>query len=677
MVYFLKINVAIALFYAFYRLFFYKDTFFTWRRTALLCFFAVSAIVPLFNIQTWIEQQEPMAAMADLYATVVLPELTLTPQPETDWKQLLADGIGIAYWLVVALLAARFLVQLTGIIRLGRRCPTQKIDDTTVHLLPRPEGPFSFFHWIFVYPDAHTGEELHEILTHERTHARQWHSIDVMIGELACIVCWFNPFAWLMKREIRTNLEYMADEKVLETGHDSRTYQYHLLGLSHHKAAATIYNSFNVLPLKKRITMMNKRRTRAIGRTKYLMFLPLAALLMIVSNIEAVARATQKITAEVMEAVTPAETPEVQPQPENIAPLPKQEPDNIAPSSQPEMNVAPIPQQEKSKKVTYKGKIVDDEAGNPISDVKIIVDHKYQSITKSTVNAQGEFRIETSPEASILFEHTKSDGSKLVRFCTPKVLAQMNPDNMVIELIPYIDIKTAATEADVYEVVENMPEFPNGGMTALMKYLSDNIRYPEAAHKAGIQGRVTVQFVVGKDGSIGNVSILRGVNADLDAEAIRVISSMPKWKPGTQKGEPVKVKYTVPVMFRLAPEPVEKIDETTVVGYHTPVAGEVYDVVDKMPEFPGGMTGLMQYLSKNIRYPAEAQTKGIQGRVTVAVIINTEGKAVNASIVRSVDPSLDAEALRVAGTMPDWVPGTKDGKPVNVKYTFPVTFRLQ
>lgn len=677
MVYFLKINVAIALFYAFYRLFFYKDTFFTWRRTALLCFFAVSAIVPLFNIQTWIEQQEPMAAMADLYATVVLPELTLTPQPETDWKQLLADGIGIAYWLVVALLTARFLVQLTGIIRLGRRCPTQKIDDTTVHLLPRPEGPFSFFRWIFVYPDAHTGEELHEILTHERTHARQWHSIDVMIGELACIVCWFNPFAWLMKREIRTNLEYMADEKVLETGHDSRTYQYHLLGLSHHKAAATIYNSFNVLPLKKRITMMNKRRTRAIGRTKYLMFLPLAALLMIVSNIEAVARATQKITAEVMEAVTPAETPEVQPQPENIAPLPKQEPDNIAPSSQPEMNVAPIPQQEKSKKVTYKGKIVDDEAGNPISDVKIIIDHKYQSITKSTVNAQGEFRIETSPEASILFEHTKSDGSKLVRFCTPKVLAQMNPDNMVIELIPYIDIKTAATEADVYEVVENMPEFPNGGMTALMKYLSDNIRYPEAAHKAGIQGRVTVQFVVGKDGSIGNVSILRGVNADLDAEAIRVISSMPKWKPGTQKGEPVKVKYTVPVMFRLAPEPVEKIDETTVVGYHTPVAGEVYDVVDKMPEFPGGMTGLMQYLSKNIRYPAEAQTKGIQGRVTVAVIINTEGKAVNASIVRSVDPILDAEALRVASTMPDWVPGTKDGKPVNVKYTFPVTFRLQ
>ena len=296
MVYFLKINVAIALFYAFYRLFFYKDTFFAWRRTALLCFFAVSAAVPLLDIQQWIVQQEPMAAMADLYAAVVLPELTLTPQPETDWRQLVADGIVVAYWLVAALLALRFLVQLAGIVRLARRCPTQKIDGTTVHLLPRAEGPFSFFRWIFVCPDAHTGDELHEILTHERTHARQWHSIDVLTGELACIICWFNPFAWLMKREIRTNLEYMADEKVLETGHDSRTYQYHLLGLSHHKAAATIYNSFNVLPLKKRIIMMNKRRTRAIGRTKYLMFLPLAALLMIVSNIEAVARATQNLS---------------------------------------------------------------------------------------------------------------------------------------------------------------------------------------------------------------------------------------------------------------------------------------------------------------------------------------------------------------------------------------------
>ena len=661
MVYFLKINVAIALFYAFYRLFFYKDTFFVWRRTALLCFFAVSAVVPLFNIQTWVERQEPMVAVADLYATVVLPEITPTVQTGTDWKLLMADGIGMAYWAVAVLLAVRCLVQLAGIVRLARRCPTQKIDGTTVHLLPRPEGPFSFFHWIFVCPGTHTAEELHEILTHECTHARQWHSIDVLIGELACIVCWFNPFAWLMKREIRTNLEYLADEKVLETGHDSRTYQYHLLGLSHHKAAATIYNSFNVLPLKKRIMMMNKRRTRAIGRTKYLMFLPLAALLMIVSNIEAVARATQKITTDVIEAVTPVAPPDIQPQFENIVPL---------------------PQQDKSDKVMYKGKIVD-EAGNPQGDVQIITDRKFQSITTSTVNDKGEFRIETSPEASIVFLYEGKDAQILGWGWAgnPETLAKMDSNNMVIVLKPQ-QVINAPTDGgeEVYEVVEKMPEFPDGGMSGLMKFLSANIHYPEAAHKAGTQGRVTVQFVVGKDGSINNVKVIRGVDPALDTEAIRVISSMPKWKPGTQKGEPVNVRYTVPVMFRLMPEPVDKIDEMMVVGYRNseaPVTGEVYDVVEKMPEFPGGMTGLMQHLSKNIRYPAEAHANNIQGRVVVSVIINTEGKVTNAKIGQGVAPSLDAEALRVTGTMPDWTPGTKDGKPVNVKYTFPVMFRLQ
>lgn len=250
--YFLKINVAIALFYAFYRLFFYKDTFFTWRRAALLCFFAVSAVYPLLNIQTWITEQEPMVAMADLYADIILPEITLTPEQATaDWKTLLLQTAGFVYWGVVCLLAIRLLIQLIGIIRLSFRCRKTLIGDTNVYLLRQAGGPFSFFHWIFIYPVSHTEDELSEILTHEKTHANQWHSVDVLISETICVFCWFNPFAWLMKREIRTNLEYLADNRVLETGHDSKAYQYHLLGLSHHKAAATIYNSFKCFTFKK------------------------------------------------------------------------------------------------------------------------------------------------------------------------------------------------------------------------------------------------------------------------------------------------------------------------------------------------------------------------------------------------------------------------------------------
>ena len=345
--YFLKINVAIALFYAFYRLFFYKDTFFTWRRVALLCFFAVSAVYPLLNIQTWITAQEPMVAMADLYADIVLPEFTLTPEKTTfDWKAILLQTAGFVYWGGVALLAARFLIQLAGIIRLAFRSRKTKIGNTNVHLLKQASGPFSFFHWIFIHPTSHTEDELSEILTHEQTHANQWHSIDVLVSEIVCTFCWFNPFAWLMKREIRTNLEYLADNRVLETGHDSKAYQYHLLGLSHHKAAATIYNSFNVLPLKKRIKMMNKKRTREIGRTKYLMFLPLAALLMIISNIEAVARTTKEVARDVIEAVE-----------DNLTSDPTAPDMEVATETAP--LETPAPQQDKDKLVTYKGVVVD------------------------------------------------------------------------------------------------------------------------------------------------------------------------------------------------------------------------------------------------------------------------------------------------------------------------------
>ena len=106
-------------------------------------------------------------------------------------------------------------------------------------------------------------------------------------------------------------------------------------------------------------------------------------------------------------------------------------------------------------------------------------------------------------------------------------------------------------EQEIFQVVEQMPEYPDGGMAGLMKYLSGAIRYPAIAAENGVQGRVTVQFVVNRDGSIVDAQVVRGVDPYLDKEALRVINSMPKWKPGMQRGKPVRVRYTVPVNFRL------------------------------------------------------------------------------------------------------------------------------
>ncbi len=104
---------------------------------------------------------------------------------------------------------------------------------------------------------------------------------------------------------------------------------------------------------------------------------------------------------------------------------------------------------------------------------------------------------------------------------------------------------------------------------------------------------------------------------------------------------------------------------------------QIFTVVEEMPQFPGGETALMQYIAKGIKYPVIAQENGIQGRVVVSFVINKDGKVVDAQVVRGVDPSLDKEALRVIGTLPAWKPGKQRGKPVRVKYTVPVLFRLQ
>lgn len=112
------------------------------------------------------------------------------------------------------------------------------------------------------------------------------------------------------------------------------------------------------------------------------------------------------------------------------------------------------------------------------------------------------------------------------------------------------DEEEEADDAEVFMVVEKMPEFP-GGTAALMKYLSENVKYPAIAQEHGIQGRVYVSFVVGKDGSIRDVQVGRSVDPALDNEAIRVVKAMPKWNPGQQRGKAVNVKYMLPVNFVL------------------------------------------------------------------------------------------------------------------------------
>lgn len=286
--YLLKLNLALIVLFGFYKLMFSGDTFFALRRATLIGMYLVAMLVPGLNCSYWINKSVGMVSMANEYAAIVLPAVTVTPGGggSIGWE---TTAMTI-YTMVACLFLLRFFWQLVSIVRLRNKCRTTDINGTKVYLLESDEGPFSFFNWIFINPTKHNRQETDEIMTHELAHCRQLHSVDILFTELFAIVFWANPFVWLLKREVRLNLEYLADNNVLAGGTDSKKYQYHLLGLAYRKNVATISNNFNVLPLKKRIKMMNKKRTKRIAKVKYALYIPLAAALLVVSNIETVAR---------------------------------------------------------------------------------------------------------------------------------------------------------------------------------------------------------------------------------------------------------------------------------------------------------------------------------------------------------------------------------------------------
>ena len=285
--YLVEINIITIFLYGFYRLLFTNDTFFSWRRFILLNIYLIALLVPFADFSNWISVHEATQNMASTYAETVLSGATSLPSKATvlSWNTILL-------WIYISgvcMLLLRFVIQLVGIYRLAKKTAVSTIKGIKVHIIEKNESPFSFFQWIFVNPKVRYESQLHEILIHEQCHVEQKHSIDVVLSELFTIVCWFNPFAWLLKREIRLNLEYLADLHVVQVGCDQKGYQYHLLGMTYHKNAPTILNNFNVLNIKKRIKMMNKRRSRLIVKAKYALLIPVTATLLVVKNIESVA----------------------------------------------------------------------------------------------------------------------------------------------------------------------------------------------------------------------------------------------------------------------------------------------------------------------------------------------------------------------------------------------------
>lgn len=250
------------------------------------------------------------------------------------------------------------------------------------------------------------------------------------------------------------------------------------------------------------------------------------------------------------------------------------------------------------------------------------------------------------------------------------------------EVVQQVEVVEETIEDDQpFLIAETMPLFPMqeggnpgyGDLNTFRAWVQKNIKYPAEAFKNGEQGRVVLSFVVEKDGSVSNIQILQTPGKAFSEETRRVVAASPKWKPGEQRGEKVRVRYTLPVDFRIT-----ATAQDTKTSENKGSGEEPFLVVDTPPQFNGGDIGeFRRWVQMNVKYPAEALGKNIYGKVLVTFVIEKDGSVGNAEIFKSPDKSLADEVLRVIGKSPKWTPGKQRGEAVRVKFGMPVDFAVQ
>ena len=457
-VYLVKSSVCILFYELFYRLFLRGETFHRLNRIVLLVSLILSLLLPLFDVSEWFATAGQNRALPLTELTVSLQELVVEQKTAalSDHNGMTVSVVLFGIYLTgVVLLLLKNLFVFVYLNRLLKRCRREQTADGQVYYrYPDQIGPFSWLGRV-VLSSADDGTLTSCILAHERAHVQLGHSLDLVLVELFLCFQWFNPAAWWLKKDLRLVHEYEADRYVLSSGFDACTYQLLLIRKSVGPKLYNMVHSFNNYSLKKRITMMMKRKSKFWTQAKSLYVLPLGGFVLSLF------------------ACTDGKKPSVQEsQPMEAQPVEAQsaKPQEVAVKEQPRDSVAPF-QEEKNQRVAT-----------------------------------------TTP----VKEPVKKSSGK-----------------------------------DAHENLEDQdPSFP-GGDAACMEWLRDNIKYPKEAIEKGIKGIVPVVFVVTKEGKITNVEVVRSPDPLLTEEALRVVRSMPDWIPGKRNGQNVDLQFALPVMFRL------------------------------------------------------------------------------------------------------------------------------
>ncbi|WP_341227311.1 M56 family metallopeptidase [uncultured Arcticibacterium sp.] len=403
--YILQVNLYLIVTFGFYWLLLRKETFYNANRFYLLTASILSFSIPFWQsgiIQSW----AVTAQVSTVVKTIPLAGFTVTNLAETptwDWNLLLAN----IYFLGFGFGLLRFSI---GLLKLQQLFSLSNIDGQA----------FSVFGKIFIDKKL---DHYDVIKNHEEVHSKEFHSLDVFWFELLGALCWFNPIAHFMQKEIKLVHEYIADAKASEQLGSKKAYAQVLVS-SHFKTNSNVLvnHFYNKSILKTRIMMLSKEKSKKKALLKYGFTAPL-----------------------------------------------------------------------------FLGMLV---------------------LATACVDNDSKLQPSTDLNETVVVGYGK---------------------------------KSSETEGQIFTAVENSPEFP-GGTQELYRHISREIIYPATAQRAGIEGRVFVKFVVRKDGTVGDATILKGLGFGCDEAALSVLETMPTWKPGTQNGKPVNVYFTMPFFFELEKE---------------------------------------------------------------------------------------------------------------------------
>ena len=425
--------VATMVLYFAYKLLFRNSNRFQLNRIILLTISVFAFALPFIRINIEGQQFQEMPSFKQEMDVIFYSDAMIEAPVETKTLSF-TDIISYIYIIGVVFFLMKFVYNIFKIYKIKAGKKIETIDNVNFIYTNESHVPFSFFNNVFIgtstssvtdneVPEPVEGNANILIIKHEMSHVKNHHSVDVILMEIMIAFQWFNPFIRMIKNELKSNHEFIADSEAIKNEDEKSNYMMLLLQQCTADDFSTIANNFSFLLTKKRISMITKNQKVKGSVIKVLLTLPVFALLILLNT----------------------------------------QCDNTKPN---------------------------EEKQQP-------------AVTE-----------------------------------TETILEQ-----------PVYDKEALNLQDSIYRVAEVMPQYP-GGPNEIMRYIQENIKYPQSAKANKIEGRVYVTFVVEKDGSITNAAVLRGIDKECDAEALRVVSSMPKWTPGQQKGEVVRTQFTIPIYYK-------------------------------------------------------------------------------------------------------------------------------